>query len=104
MSDKGKEVSVKMHVFIQFLHHHNLLDQWLTNVIDRVCTHDNDYMNDHKLSEMVNSLRLEPAHLIDTPFTWVYTPEGDKLWLGIHNSWERAYKELHKILKGYKYE
>ena len=82
-------VTIKMHVFIQFLTHHNVLDQWMENVLK----HSND-----RVLNTVLLMRNRTGEALGHGFGWSDTPQGYVFWSQLGSRWEEVDKEIDKVL------
>lgn len=95
-----------MHLFVQFLTHHNMLDAWMTNMINASRreavrrstdgTATNREVN-RRLTIRASRVRSSPTDALNRSFAWSDTPERNA-WLHLHKQWQKVVEHTDVIM------
>ena len=81
------------HVFILFLTHHNALNDWMDNVLDK---HDTGSIGLGLFGE--NLKHRDVNDIVDFSFTWSHTPQGGGYWTDLSVEWYYICNEMDKMI------
>lgn len=80
-----------MHVFIQWLAYHNVLDDWMDEVLEQNILH-------RDLERITSYVITSPHSIIDQSMDWSRTSEAD-MWEQLDGEWGEVCDNLLEILK-----